>query len=186
MPAVERTPVSARSPASCDSVDLAFRLNGAGEMVEEIKWSQPPVLYSSPDGYNGWNEKSVYESDQIVADDWVCTNATPVTDSTGGDRSLAGPSHSRRQLPDAFMISILDATCPKGRTNPSATRASCIDQLPLHQLHLDLCRLGFRPARPHSPAGGVLQVRSAIAAARILCATPGHTTPIGSALRPNT
>ncbi len=50
--------------------------------VEAVKWSQPPVR-TDPDPtacYWGWDELSRYEGQQIVADDWRCEDARPVTD----------------------------------------------------------------------------------------------------------
>lgn len=50
--------------------------------VEAVKWSQPPVR-TDPDPsacYWGWDELSLYEGKQIVADDWRCEDARPVTD----------------------------------------------------------------------------------------------------------
>lgn len=50
--------------------------------VEAVKWSQPPVRMD-PDPaacYWGWDELSLYQGKQIVADDWRCEDARPVTD----------------------------------------------------------------------------------------------------------
>src|SRR6266478_4059629 len=43
-----------------------------------IKWNQPPVLATPTNVFYGWNEPSVYGSQQIAADDWVCTTTNPV------------------------------------------------------------------------------------------------------------
>ncbi len=49
--------------------------------VEAIKWSQPPVLNPGPPAcYWGWDELSLYEGQQIVADDWLCEDERQVTD----------------------------------------------------------------------------------------------------------
>jgi hypothetical protein len=73
------------------NVDFAFRLNTASSVVttQFVKWSQPPVVAANPGNwYNGWNEPSVDGGGfwnnilltNIVADDWLCTNARPVSD----------------------------------------------------------------------------------------------------------
>ncbi|MBN2474624.1 MAG: hypothetical protein JXB62_08445 [Pirellulales bacterium] len=58
--------------------DLAFELYSTA--TAEPKWQQPPEPYLPRDAYNGWDEPSVYRSDQIVADDWLCDTDQPVTD----------------------------------------------------------------------------------------------------------
>ena len=52
-----------------------------------VKWSQPPVLAPQSGGIpliNGWDERSVYRPtilpQQIMADDWLCTDQRPITD----------------------------------------------------------------------------------------------------------
>ena len=45
-----------------------------------MKWNQPPVLNPGSQCYWGWDEPSVYRGQQIVADDWKCTDRRPVTD----------------------------------------------------------------------------------------------------------
>ncbi len=49
-----------------------------------IKWSQPPVINANspePDCFWGWNEISIYDTDQypMVADDWRCSDYRPVS-----------------------------------------------------------------------------------------------------------
>jgi hypothetical protein len=47
------------------------------------KWSQPPVSADPcavPPLINGWDERSLYHNPPIVADDWLCKEARPVTD----------------------------------------------------------------------------------------------------------
>ena len=106
-------------PRHGQTVDLAFRLNYGVQFVEQIKWSQPPQPYTPPDGYHGWNEYSV--QGQFAADDWVCTNATPVTDihwwgsfigwGFPGEPEQAGP-----ELPAGFLIRIWEDV-PQGPNN---------------------------------------------------------------------
>lgn len=48
-----------------------------------VKWSQPPMYSPAspfPDCFWGWDEFSHYFCCQIVADDWLCQDARPVTD----------------------------------------------------------------------------------------------------------
>lgn len=44
-----------------------------------VKWNQPPQPAQAGNIFNGWNEWSLYEGPQIVADDWVCNTNAPVT-----------------------------------------------------------------------------------------------------------
>lgn len=59
--------------------ELAFAVT-SGPIQMVTKWSQPPMPYVPPDAYHGWNEPSVYGSEWIAADDWICSTADPVTD----------------------------------------------------------------------------------------------------------
>lgn len=59
------------------SWDVSFELIPADP--SSPVWSQPPAPYQPADGYNGWDEHSVYYF-AIAADDWICTTADPVTD----------------------------------------------------------------------------------------------------------
>ena len=106
-------------PEADKSIDLAFRINtgGSSDGPEIVKWSQPPVIYTSPTNlFNGWDEPSIYGGGfspvygfitNIVADDWLCTNAQPVSDihwwgSFLGWRGTNPPP----QLPIAYRLSI--------------------------------------------------------------------------------
>jgi hypothetical protein len=74
------------------SANLAFRINtgATGRLaVDSVKWSQPPVVATNTGNwFNGWNEPSIEGGaiwnntllTNIVADDWLCTNARPVSD----------------------------------------------------------------------------------------------------------
>jgi hypothetical protein len=53
---------------------------GAAALEQRIKWSQPPKPTTPDNLYYGWNEISIYDGNQIVADDWECVNDDPVTD----------------------------------------------------------------------------------------------------------
>ncbi|MBN2448598.1 MAG: hypothetical protein JXO22_17865, partial [Phycisphaerae bacterium] len=59
--------------------DLAFRLTTVMPGQPYVKWSQPPAPWEG-EMIDGWDEWSIRGSNQIAADDWVCTDATPVTD----------------------------------------------------------------------------------------------------------
>jgi len=76
-------------PSGGNPINFAFRINSGGIPTDAIKWSQPPVVATNPGNwFNGWNEPSVYGGGlwintpitNIVADDWLCTNARPVAD----------------------------------------------------------------------------------------------------------
>ena len=61
-----------------DSWDAAFELiHVPGGTVQ--KWSQPPQWNEQNGMFFGWDEFSVFTSSQIVADDWVCVDNSPVT-----------------------------------------------------------------------------------------------------------
>jgi len=117
-------------PSQGKSMDLAFRINTGGTVTgpETVKWTQPPVVYPNPTNlYNGWNEPSIYGGGfwpghgfitNIVADDWLCTNAQPVSDihwwgSFLGWRGTNLPP----QLPVAYRFSIWEDV-PKNVNNP--------------------------------------------------------------------
>jgi hypothetical protein len=79
----------ATHPKAGTNIDMAFRLNTGSTATELVKWSQPPVIATNPGNwYNGWNEPSINGGGvwngipltNIVADDWLCTNARPVSD----------------------------------------------------------------------------------------------------------
>ncbi len=86
-------------------IGLSFRV-ATEQLVQELKWSQPPAPYTPPDAFNGWNEYSVYGYQQIVADDWVCTNANPVTDIHWWGSYLGWGELRPPQVPDGFHIAI--------------------------------------------------------------------------------
>ncbi|MEZ4524292.1 MAG: hypothetical protein R2941_00025 [Desulfobacterales bacterium] len=44
-----------------------------------VKWTQPPVEIEK-NIINGWDEKSLYREQPIIADDWQCKDNRPVTD----------------------------------------------------------------------------------------------------------
>jgi hypothetical protein len=90
-----------------ESIDLAFIIEGRPQPQEPYtKWSQPPEPYTPDDGYNGWNEMSVYNWYQIVADDWPCTTEYPVTDLHWWGSFINWPYKVAPQLPDRFHIGI--------------------------------------------------------------------------------
>lgn len=93
-------------PRAGQSIDLAFRLNTASEGNYEVKWSQPPTLHVPVDGFNGWNEYSVFGATNIVADDWACTNRTPVTDVHWWGSFIGWMETNPPALPDGFVLSI--------------------------------------------------------------------------------
>jgi len=49
----------------------------------EIKWAQPPIFdpdSAHPECFHGWDEPSIFDGYQVVADDWLCVSDLPVTD----------------------------------------------------------------------------------------------------------
>jgi hypothetical protein len=103
-------------------IDLAFRLNTSPALNEEKKWSQPPEPYYPPDAYNGWNEKSVMDTTNVVADDWVCTNGNPVTDIHWWGSFIGWADPYNPPLPDAFRIRVwtdIPAGSIQGYSQPS-------------------------------------------------------------------
>ena len=105
MPPWNRLVYPPNHPYHPESIDLAFRLNGSGGQVAEVKWSQPPVPYTLINAFNGWNQYSV-EGYQFVADDWACTNANPVTDIHWWGSFIGWGETNPPPMPDAFIIQI--------------------------------------------------------------------------------
>ncbi|MCK4660945.1 MAG: hypothetical protein KAV82_15600 [Phycisphaerae bacterium] len=64
-----------RVPDECSSDS---NTNGTPDVCELLKWSQLPTE-DEPFLFYGWNEPSIYEGEQIVADDWYCTDDRPIT-----------------------------------------------------------------------------------------------------------
>lgn len=52
---------------------------GAGTVQLLYKWNLPPQPTQPPNVFYGWNEVSWFDGPRIAADDWVCTDTTPVT-----------------------------------------------------------------------------------------------------------
>lgn len=91
-------------PKAGQPVSLAFRV-GTSETITELKWSQPPEPFQPPDAFHGWNQPSVHGWTNVVADDWVCTNATPVTDIHWWGSFVNWGHRFPPELPAAFIIS---------------------------------------------------------------------------------
>ncbi len=87
--------------------DTAFQLTTESELEPYVKWSQPPVPVEDV-FYNGWNEFSVYELPQVVADDWYCDSPDPVSDVHwwGSFLGWIEPEIPANLLPDAFHLGI--------------------------------------------------------------------------------
>lgn len=95
--------------------DMAFAIT-SGTGGTYVKWSQPPMPYVPDNVYNGWNEKSVYTSEQIAADDWLCTTNDPVADihwwgSYIGWSESVPPEVPR---PNGFHLAIWTDVAPNG------------------------------------------------------------------------
>jgi len=138
-------------PREGHSVDLAFQVQGPGQPDEEVtKWSQPPQPYEPPDGYNGWNEYSVYGMSQIVADDWVCTNATPVTDIHWWGSFIGWGVEEPPQMPDAFQISFW-TDVPQGPNEPFSHPGACVHSLICTNFAWQFVGWDFDPREPGTP-----------------------------------
>jgi hypothetical protein len=129
-----------------NKIDLAFRLNNAPP-----KWSQPPVIYASTNSFNGWNQYSVYGATNIVADDWVCTNGTPVTDIHWWG-SFIGWSASNLPpvMPGMFVISIWDDV-PKGAGVPFSHPGVCLTNIYSTSAFPVFAGWDYDPRNPNAP-----------------------------------
>ncbi len=92
-------------------LDLAFRINSAPQSVQEVKWSQRPhPLQEGVNNFNGWNEPSILQSAQIVADDWVCADLRPISDihwwGSFVGWQIPSPPETAFSLPSAFQFTI--------------------------------------------------------------------------------
>ncbi len=118
-------------PRHDTTVDMAFRLNAGTteEHLYELKWSQPPVVYTK--GINGWDELSWYGEEQIVADDWVCTNANPVTDIHWWGSFLNWAQPWPPQLPAEFRITFwTDTPAVPGQVGSFSHPNKCVWMVP--------------------------------------------------------
>ena len=84
---------------------MAFAITSHAVTQGEIKWSQKPEPYH-PKAYDGWNEESVYNMQQIAADDWFCNTADPVTDIHWWGSFIGWSCEDPPQIPDSFHIAI--------------------------------------------------------------------------------
>jgi len=95
---------------------------GAAALEKRIKWSQPPKPTETDNLYYGWNEISIYDSNQIVADDWSCDNDDPITDihwwgSFKGWNDADYPPDD--QIPTSFHITIWNDVPDPDPTDPN-------------------------------------------------------------------
>ncbi|MHC4642123.1 MAG: DUF7901 domain-containing protein, partial [Planctomycetota bacterium] len=94
-------------PYAPASIDLSFAIvTEEPEEPNDIKWSQPPIPIEPDNLYYGWNEISVYDSNQIVADDWLCDNDDPVTDIHWWGSFKDWMGQDPPFIPDSFHITI--------------------------------------------------------------------------------
>lgn len=110
-------------PKAGSRVNLAFQLSGF-DFVYELKWSQPPVSTNPGNIFRGWDEESVYGSEQIVADDWVCLRTNPVTGICWWGSFIGWSQSVPRDLPPAFVITIWSDE-PAGQV-PFSTPRECL------------------------------------------------------------
>ncbi len=132
------------------TVDLAFRLNNRKALTEETKWSQPPEPYYVPDAFNGWNEYSVHGSYQIVADDWVCTTTTPVTDIHWWGSFINWDEPYPPQMPNAFQIAFW-TDVPKGAGNAYSHPGVCLKEVICTNFTWSFAGWDYDPFNPLAP-----------------------------------
>jgi hypothetical protein len=73
------------------------------------KWSQPPVVVDTnkPPTFSGWDERSEFETMQIVADDWECNDSRPITDIHWWGSFIGwNQPHLPPVMPQSFHIGI--------------------------------------------------------------------------------
>ncbi len=87
-------------------VDALAAVNAVEPVDEGLKWSQPPVPTEPNNLYYGWNELSIYDGNQIVADDWPCENEDPITDIHWWGSFQGWTDSFPPQMPDSFHITI--------------------------------------------------------------------------------
>jgi len=93
-------------PLYRESIDLAFEITTTDEGDMYVKWQQPPEPYTPP-AYEGWNELSVYNWEQIAADDWFCDTDSPVTDIHWWGSYIGWSCEDEPPVvPDSFHIAI--------------------------------------------------------------------------------
>ncbi len=91
-----------------DAGALAFEIaTTTWQPAVDPKWSQPPEPWMPYDAIHGWDELSVYGGPQVVADDWLCTTADPVTGVhwIGSFLDWRQPDLPQR-MPDGFHLGI--------------------------------------------------------------------------------
>ncbi len=86
-------------------VNMSFELITTGAQ-EYIKWSQPPEPYLPEDAINGWDEYSLYDTQQIVADDWFCDTDEPIADIHWWGSFIGWSEIDPPTMPDAFHFAI--------------------------------------------------------------------------------
>jgi HYR domain len=156
-------------------VDLAFRLNAStGAASEVTKWSQPPVIYTPPDAYNGWNQYSVWGSTNIVADDWVCTNATPVTDIHWWGSFIGWSEPYPPQMPDAFALSIW-TDVPKG-IEPFSHPGVCLRNIFCNNFTWTFAGWDFDPRNPGAPPEACFKFEQELLEPEWFAQDPGTNT----------
>jgi len=142
-------------PHQGQPVDMAFRINQGTQMGQEIiKWSQPPLPYIPTNGYNGWNQSSI-EGQQIVADDWACTNSNPVTDihwwgSFIGWSMPGIPEQPTPTLPIGFQITIW-TDVPQGANDPFSHPGTILWQIYCTNFTWEFVGWDFDPRNPLAP-----------------------------------
>ena len=123
-----------------------------------LKWAQPPTFNPQsphPECFWGWDEYSVYGTQQIVADDWLCEDPRPITDihwwgSYIGWEGIDPPPGG----PDLFHIALW-TDVPAGFDTPWSHPGDVIWQwmVPREQLRERPVACDFHPGFMSSPDG---------------------------------
>jgi len=140
-------------PTPNDWWDTAFELYAPTGVP---KWSQPPAPYLAQDLFSGWCEVSMFGGARIVADDWLCDTAKPVTGMTwwGVFADWSKPQPPR--LPEAFHFAIW-TDVPAGPLNPFSHPGEVIWEGRCSDYQWEFAgwgidpRSGVPPAQPSAP-----------------------------------
>lgn len=106
-------------PPDLNSIDMSFKIISEEGEPSYLKWSQPPVPWSEPNVYVGWDEEAHDRIPRMVADDFLCDTNKPVTairwwGSFLNWRQEAIPP----QLPYAFLLTIWTDVPDPNPANP--------------------------------------------------------------------
>lgn len=124
-----------------------------------LKWAQPPIFDPAsphPECFYGWDEPSIFDGYQIVADDWLCINEGPIADihfwgSYANWEDLAPPPDA----PDLFHIGLwTDQPAGPGGVPPSHPQTMIWEWIvPRSDLNEHPVACDFEPDHMQTPDG---------------------------------